>query len=166
MTHRTWQQREGGSPGLNSVLVLALPFYCFVILDKSLDLSGLFASLYTKRLDLVTLLGQRLVPREVALGVWGRVDCALNSRFLQELLTPVQHLLKPPTTLAAAACIALEPGVCYHEIEGGCEVEVGILSPCIQARKQGPALADEHLQWQKQPCLGPPVPEAHPFPRH
>lgn len=99
----------------------------------------------------MTLLGQRLVPREVALRVWGRVGCALNSRFPQELFTPVQHLLKPPTTLAATACIALEPGVCYHETEGGCEVEVGILSPCIQARKQGPALADEHLPWQNSP---------------
>lgn len=104
----------------------------------------------------MTLLGQRLVPREVALGAWGRVDCALNSRFPQELLTPAQHLLKPPTTLAAAACIALEPGVCYCGTEGGSEVEVGNLSPCIQARKQGPALADEHLQRQKQPFLGPP----------
>lgn len=114
-----------------------------MILDKSLDLSGLFA-LYTKRLDLMTRLGQRLVPREVALGVWGRVDCALNSRFPQELLTPAEHLLKPPTTLEwlvhslGARCLL-----------GGCEVEAGILSPCIQARKQGPVLADEPLQWQK-----------------
>lgn len=62
---------EGGSPGWNSVLVLALLFDCCVILDISLNLSGLFVSLYTKGLDLTTLLGHRLVPRDAALGVWG-----------------------------------------------------------------------------------------------
>lgn len=60
----------GGSPGWNSVLVLALPFDCCVILHKSLNFSGLFAYWYTKGLDLMTLWGQRLVPREAALGVW------------------------------------------------------------------------------------------------
>lgn len=102
----------------------------------------------------MTLLGQRLMPG--GLSGESAVDCALNSRFLQELLTPPQYLPKPPTTLAAAACIALEPGGCCRRTEGDCEVEVGILSSYTQARKQGSALAGEHTQWQKEPFLGPP----------
>lgn len=83
------------------------------------------------------------------------MDCAFNSRFPQELFTPAQHLPHPPTTLATAACIALEPGGCCRRTEGGCKVEVGILSPCTLARKQGSALAGEYPQWQKQPFRTP-----------
>lgn len=62
------------------------------------------------------------------------MDYALRSRFPKELLAPAQHLPQPPTTLAAAACIALKPGGCCSRAEGDCEVEVGIMSPSAQAR--------------------------------
>lgn len=137
---------------------LALPFDGFVILDKSLNLSGLPASLYAKGLDLVTHWGRGWCPRRLP---WDPgLACALSSRFPQELLTPAQHLPKPPTPLTAAACIALEPGGAAAGLEG----------LCGRPRKQGSVSAGEHSQgMHKQLFSGPqevkaPTPEAHCLP--
>lgn len=81
-----------------------------------ITLFGLCASLYTKGLGLMILLGRlpwTCIQQQVPLG--SPHTCPAPA--------------KAASHSAAAACVALEPG--------GCEAEVGVVSPSTQARKQG-----------------------------
>lgn len=104
--------KQGWHPRCNSILVQTLPLDCCVTLDKPLNLSGLSSSVcqWAGLDNYWGLCPERLPPEP-------KIDCALSS-VPQELFTPAQHLPKPPTTLAAAACVALEPGGCCSRAEG------------------------------------------------
>lgn len=110
--------KQGWGPWMESLLVRALLFDCCVILDKSLNLSGLFSSLYTKGLGLMTTGGCAQRGCLVSLG-WTVHSAAGSPRNCSHLPSTCQshqpHWQQLPVLLWSYVAVAAGPKVTVRQ---------------------------------------------------